>query len=138
LSEQSTLERETEYNNDCGHNGGRSDEDPLPEKLEPPPMLVERNGMTALEWPVEGIINSRLALSKSKRRWLEYLVDWEGDEPTWQPRYDLISGCEELVHDFYKTHPNRPLPADLDNGKTLKRRGGRSSGNRCRRARLGI
>jgi hypothetical protein len=134
---QSAGEREIEHKGGSEH-GGDGSGDSLPEKQKPPPVLVERNGMTAPEWPVEGIINSRLALSKSKGRWLEYLVDWEGDEPTWQPRHDLIPGCEELVHAFHKRHPNRPSPADLDNGKTLKRRGGPSSGKRCKRARLGI
>nr|KMM68713.1 hypothetical protein CPAG_05037 [Coccidioides posadasii RMSCC 3488] len=117
-----------------------SDADSLPEQQEPPPppVLVDRNGVAAPEWPVDGIINSRMVVGRRGRVRLEYLVDWRGYTPSWQPRRDLIPGCEELVDEFHKRYPNRPSPADLDGGRRPKRRGRPPSGHRRKRVCLGI
>jgi hypothetical protein len=109
----------------------------LAEQPQPAPVLVEREGITAPEWHVQGIVNSKL-VERGRRRRLEYLVDWTGYDNTWQPRYDLIPGCERLVARFHKDYPDRPSPASLDVGRPLKRRGRPPSGKIHKRARLGV
>lgn len=130
-------DKEPEHEDNCECS---SDTDSLPEQQEPspPPVLVERNGVAAPEWLVDGIINSRTVVGRGGRVRLEYLVDWTGYTPSWQPRHDLIPGCEELVDEFHKRYPNRPSPGDLDGSRRPKRQGWQPSGHRRKRVRLGI
>ncbi|EDN02591.1 predicted protein [Histoplasma mississippiense (nom. inval.)] len=55
-------------------------------------------GATQEEWLVKEILDSRIRVRKGKPPLLEYRVAWR---PTWQPRSDLIPGCEELVKEFH-------------------------------------
>jgi hypothetical protein len=128
-------EKEAERDDSCMRGGA----DSLPQQQEPSPspVLVERNGVAAPEWPVDGVINSRTVISKSGKVRLEYLVDWRGYTPSWQPRRDLIPGCEELVDEFHKRYPNRPSPENLGGRGTLKRRGRPPLDNKRKRMRLG-
>jgi hypothetical protein len=90
--------------------------DPLPGQHQPPPppVSVEENDTTTEEWLVDEILDSRIRGSGRGKPRLEYYVGWKGYPPSWQPRHDLIPGCEELVNEFHTRRPDRPSPADLE------------------------
>lgn len=61
-------------------------------------------------WAFRSILDSRWSGSgKTPRTGLQYLVEWEYAEPTWQPARDL-QGCDSWVLEFHRENPGRPGP----------------------------
>ncbi|KAK1726117.1 uncharacterized protein BDZ83DRAFT_697169 [Colletotrichum acutatum] len=61
-------------------------------------------------WAFRSILDSRWSGSgKTPRTGLQYLVEWEYAEPTWQPARDL-QGCESWVLQFHRENPGRAGP----------------------------
>ncbi|OJD21312.1 hypothetical protein ACJ73_07349 [Blastomyces percursus] len=116
---------------DNGHEGQFSIST-LPEVEPPPrPMRIRRDGVTALEWQVDEVLDSRIK-RVGRIRSLEYLVKWKGyDESTWEPRENLIPGCDELVSVFHtKWKQEKPSMLMLARIKKLKRPGRPYKGSR--------
>ncbi|KAK2062972.1 hypothetical protein LY76DRAFT_564029 [Colletotrichum caudatum] len=59
-------------------------------------------------WAFRAILDSRWA-GKRPRTGLQYLVDWQYAEPTWQPARDL-SGCDRWVIEFHRGNRGKPGP----------------------------
>ncbi|KAK1986748.1 hypothetical protein LZ30DRAFT_704481 [Colletotrichum cereale] len=59
-------------------------------------------------WAFKAILDSRW-VGKTPRTGLQYLVDWEYAEPTWQPARDL-SGCDRWVIEFHRGNYGKPGP----------------------------
>ncbi|OHW90203.1 reverse transcriptase domain protein [Colletotrichum incanum] len=59
-------------------------------------------------WAFKAILDSRWA-GKTSRTGLQYLIDWEYAEPTWQPARDL-SGCDQWVIEFHRGNHGKPGP----------------------------
>ncbi|KAF5512406.1 hypothetical protein CGCA056_v012345 [Colletotrichum aenigma] len=59
-------------------------------------------------WSFKSILDSRWAGKKPKTG-LQYLVEWEYAEPSWQPARDL-QGCEPWVLQFHRSSPKKPGP----------------------------
>ncbi|KAK2003820.1 hypothetical protein LX36DRAFT_565510 [Colletotrichum falcatum] len=59
-------------------------------------------------WAFKAIVDSRWA-GKTPLTGLQYLVDWEYAEPTWQPARDL-SGCDRWVIEFHRGNREKPGP----------------------------
>lgn len=59
-------------------------------------------------WAFKAILDSRWA-GKSPRTGLQYLVDWEYAEPSWQPARDL-QGCDQWVLQFHRSRLDKPGP----------------------------
>ncbi|OJD22159.1 hypothetical protein ACJ73_06493 [Blastomyces percursus] len=79
---------------------------------------------------VKKILDSRIRMRKGKPPRLEYRVAWR---PTWQPRSDLIPGCEELVKEFHaEWKDERPSLTTLTGHMRFKqkRRSRRGSGRK--------
>ncbi|EEH39475.2 hypothetical protein PAAG_08745 [Paracoccidioides lutzii Pb01] len=84
---------------------------------------------TQEEWRVKKILDSRIRVRKGKPI-LEYHVAWRS---TWQPRSDLIPGCEELVKEFHaEWKDERPSLTTLTGHMRFKqrRRSRRDSGRK--------
>ncbi|KAK1533986.1 hypothetical protein CPAR01_10694 [Colletotrichum paranaense] len=61
-------------------------------------------------WAFRSILDSRWSGSgKTPRTGLQYLVEWEYAEPTWQPARDL-QGCDSWVLQFHRENPGRAGP----------------------------
>ncbi|OJD20590.1 hypothetical protein ACJ73_08075 [Blastomyces percursus] len=76
---------------------GRAPHDSIsPQPEGRPEVSAGHAGATQEEWLVKKILDSRIRLRNGKPR-LEYRVAWR----PWQPRSDLIPGCEELVKEFH-------------------------------------
>ncbi|KAK1493847.1 hypothetical protein CTAM01_09308 [Colletotrichum tamarilloi] len=61
-------------------------------------------------WAFRSILDSRWSGSgKTPRTGLQYLVEWEYAEPTWQPARDL-QGCDSWVLQFHRENPGRSGP----------------------------
>lgn len=61
-------------------------------------------------WAFRSILDSRWSGSgKTPRTGLQYLVEWEYAEPTWQPARDL-QGCDSWVLEFHRENPGRAGP----------------------------
>ncbi|OJD27197.1 hypothetical protein ACJ73_01402 [Blastomyces percursus] len=114
-----------------GHEGQFSTST-LPEVKPPPqPMRIRRDGVMALEWQVDEVLDSRIKRVGGILR-LEYLVKWKGyDESTWEPSENLIPGCDELVSAFHtKWKQEKPSMLTLAAMKKLKRPGRPCKGSR--------
>ncbi|KAI0997824.1 hypothetical protein K3495_g10366 [Podosphaera aphanis] len=86
---------------------------PSQQQLQPPELDPETFGPDTYE--VEVILDSRI---KWKR--LEYLVQWTGyNDKDWLPIKDL-DGCQELISDFHKDHPEAPGSQQF----AIRRKGG--------------
>ncbi|KAK2757801.1 hypothetical protein CKAH01_16960 [Colletotrichum kahawae] len=59
-------------------------------------------------WSFKRILDSRW-MGKKPRTGLQYLVEWEYAEPSWQPARDL-QGCEPWVLQFHRSSPKKPGP----------------------------
>ncbi|KAL0937823.1 uncharacterized protein CTRU02_207554 [Colletotrichum truncatum] len=59
-------------------------------------------------WSFKSILDSKWT-GKRPRSGLQYLVDWEYAEPSWQPAKDL-QGCESWVLQFHRLHPHKAGP----------------------------
>ncbi|KXH35138.1 hypothetical protein CSIM01_04663 [Colletotrichum simmondsii] len=59
-------------------------------------------------WAFRSILDSRWS-GKTPRTGLQYLVEWEYAEPTWQPARDL-QGCDSWVLQFHRENPGRAGP----------------------------
>jgi RNase H-like domain found in reverse transcriptase/Reverse transcriptase (RNA-dependent DNA polymerase)/Integrase zinc binding domain/Chromo (CHRromatin Organisation MOdifier) domain len=83
-------------------------ESTIPDRVLPPSPPVEVNGQQ--EWVVKSILDSRLRRNK-----LEYLVDWEGWEPsdrTWEPMENL-ENSPDIVKDFHDRYPSKAAAKDI-------------------------
>ncbi|KAL2369033.1 hypothetical protein RJ035_003556 [Blastomyces gilchristii] len=94
-----------------------------------PQISAGHAGATQEEWLVKRILDSRIRVRKGKPPRLEYRVAWR---PTWQPRSDLIPGCEELVKEFHaEWKDERPSLTTLTGHMRFKqKRGSRRDGGR--------
>ncbi|EDN11138.1 predicted protein [Histoplasma mississippiense (nom. inval.)] len=135
--------------------GGRSSFTPREVPETPPPLTMDEGGASAgaphddvsphpgsrrqisagharatqEEWRVKKILDSRIHVRKGKPI-LEYRVAWQS---TWQPRSDLIPGCEELVKEFHaEWKDERPSLTTLTGHMRFKqkRRSRRDSGRK--------
>ncbi|OHE93379.1 hypothetical protein CORC01_11329 [Colletotrichum orchidophilum] len=59
-------------------------------------------------WAFRSILDSRWA-GRTPRTGLQYLVDWQYAEPTWQPARDL-QGCDLWVLEFHRENPGKAGP----------------------------
>ncbi|EDN07615.1 predicted protein [Histoplasma mississippiense (nom. inval.)] len=91
-----------------------------------PQISAGHAGATQEEWMVKRILDSRIRVRNGTPR-LEYRVAWR---PTWQPRSDLIPGCEELVKKFHaEWKDKRPSLTTLTGHMRFKqKRGSRRDG----------
>lgn len=69
--------------------------------------LVDSYGEEYIAWAFETILDSR-KVAKC-RGGLEYLVQWAGYSPTWQPARDLRDNLEEIT-EFHNNMPQKPGP----------------------------
>ncbi|KAK1701538.1 hypothetical protein BDP55DRAFT_538597 [Colletotrichum godetiae] len=61
-------------------------------------------------WAFRSILDSRWSgAGKTPRTGLQYLVEWEYAEPTWQPARDL-QGCDSWVLEFHRENPGKAGP----------------------------
>lgn len=58
-----------------------------------------------VEWQFERILDYGKA---DNGRW-QYLVQWRGHPPSWQPAGDL-RGCDDAIWQFHDAHPELPGP----------------------------
>jgi hypothetical protein len=63
------------------------------------------DGVEAIEWRFKELLDYGKA---DNGRW-QYLVEWEGHAPTWQPATDL-RGCDEAIWRFHDAHLDKPGP----------------------------
>ena len=73
----------------------------------PPPELDMEDEV----WEVESVLTSR-----TRRRKVEYLVQWKGygpDEMTWEPYTNLMDGATESVRDFHIKNPGYPKDPEV-------------------------
>jgi transposase InsO family protein/predicted aspartyl protease len=73
----------------------------------PPPVVIERDGESSVEYEVDEVVDSR---RKGKGGHLFYKLKWTNGEITEQPWSDLLPGSEMLVAQFHKDHPLKPGP----------------------------
>ena len=67
------------------------------------PPIVAEDGET--EWYAEKILDSR-----RRRRKVQYLVQWEGGETTWEPE-ENITHMTEGLQEFHEKYPDKPRGA---------------------------
>lgn len=79
------------------------------------------DGREVVEWKFNRILDCYKA---ENGRW-QYLIEWDGHEPTWQPASDLRD-CPEAVRKFHEENPDKPKPPNL----RLGGRGGTGKGRR--------
>jgi hypothetical protein len=63
------------------------------------------DGEEVQEWR----FNSLLDYGKADNGRWQYLVEWDGHEPTWQPATDL-RGCDDAIWAYHDAHPEAPGP----------------------------
>jgi hypothetical protein len=75
----------------------------IPNRIEPPPPVVEIDGET--EYEVEEILDVR-----KRGRGIQYLIKWKGydGQDTWQSPSD-VTNCADKIHDFYLRHPDKHI-----------------------------
>ena len=83
--------------------------DPLPGQRPPtpPPIIVERDGESSVEYGVKEVVDSR---RKGRGGYLWYKLRWTNGEITEQPWDDVLPGSEVLVAQFHKNNPLKPGP----------------------------
>ena len=79
----------------------------IPNRTQPPPLLVEVNGET--EYEVSAILDSHRCQNK-----LQYLVQWKGydghaESATWEPS-ENVSNSPLLLATFHNSYPTKPRP----------------------------
>lgn len=83
-----------------------SENDPLPgQKLEPRPPIIAADGEH--EVYVESILDSRI--NKRRKKLLQYLVEWESEEPSWES-WEVITNANKALTDFHHRYPAKPGP----------------------------
>lgn len=79
---------------------------PSQHKEVPPPIEIAPSGHEVHE--VEAVLDSRI-----RRRKVQYLIRWTGDNvATWEP-YEHLDGCRESLIDFHRAYPNAPSSPEL-------------------------
>ena len=74
------------------------------------PGFVIRDNDTGEEhrhWEFTQLLDSR----HTKKRGLEYRIQWKNSAATWQPAID-VQGCDEDIIAFHRKFPNKPGPPD--------------------------
>jgi hypothetical protein len=76
---------------------------------EDPGFIVRDNdtGEEHREWEFTQLLDSR----HTKKRGLEYRIQWKNSAATWQPAAD-VQGCDEDIIAFHRKFPNKPGPPD--------------------------
>lgn len=83
-----------------------TENDPLPgQKLEPRPPVIAADGEH--EVYVNSILDSRI--NKRRKNLLQYLVEWESEEPTWES-WEAITNASNALSDFHRQYPEKPGP----------------------------
>ncbi|EGC46849.1 conserved hypothetical protein [Histoplasma capsulatum var. duboisii H88] len=91
-----------------------------------PLIPVDHVGAARKGWLVKKVLDSRIRMRGGKST-LEYRVAWM---PTWQPRSDLIPGCEELVKEFHmEWKDKRPSPTALAGHRHFRQKMGSRRGD---------
>ena len=62
-------------------------------------------GQEVQEWRFKSLLDCGKA---DNGRW-QYLVEWDGHDPTWQPATDL-RGCDDAIWAYHDAHPEAPGP----------------------------
>jgi hypothetical protein len=81
-------------------------ENPIPERHQEPPALVEIEGQE--EFEVQEVLDSKKIRGK-----LLYFVFWRGyppSETTWEPARNLVH-AQDLVNRFHQWYPNKSAPS---------------------------
>lgn len=71
------------------------------QKLEPRPPVIATDGEH--EVYIESILNSRIN-KRRKKNLLQYLVEWESEEPPWES-WEAIKNASEALADFHRRYP---------------------------------
>jgi hypothetical protein len=81
--------------------------DPLPGQRapSPPPVIIEREGKSSLEYELDAVEDSRRIRKK-----LHYTVRWSNGEITDEPWSNVLPGSEVAVALFHKNNPLKPGP----------------------------
>ena len=83
-----------------------TENDPLPgQKLEPRPLVIAADGEH--EVYVNNILDSKI--NKLRKNLLQYLVEWESKEPTWES-WKAIINASDAFSDFHRQYPEKPGP----------------------------
>ena len=83
-----------------------SENDPVSgQKLEPRPPIIATDGEHKVY--VEHILDSRI--NKRRKNLLQYLVEWESEEPSWKS-WEAITNASEAFADFHHCYPAKPGP----------------------------
>lgn len=89
----------------------------------PPPILIENDGILVEEWVVRRILDSRIRRnSNTGRFYLQYKVDWDGYDTSWEPIGNFLPACEQLVAQLHERMPKRPTLATLTRFEKRMRR----------------
>ncbi|KAI0992290.1 hypothetical protein K3495_g15896 [Podosphaera aphanis] len=79
---------------------------PSQQQTLPPPLDPEKYGPDVNE--VEAVLDSRV-----RRKKVQYLIRWTGDDDTtWEP-WEHLEGCRELVAEFHQDYPDAPRSREL-------------------------
>lgn len=75
-------------------------------KLEPRPPVIATDGEH--EVYIARILDSRIN-KRRKKHLLQYLVEWESEEPPWES-WEAIKNASEALADFHRRYPGNPGP----------------------------
>ncbi len=82
-------------------------QDPLPGQIpEPREPVVTEEGERA--WYVNSITNSKLD-RRFQPPLLKYYVNWESDNPTWEP-FNYLDNCQQAIDEYHAAYPAAPGP----------------------------
>ncbi len=77
-------------------------QDPLPGQIpEPREPVVTEEGERA--WYVNSITNSKLD-RRFQPPLLKYYVNWESDNPTWEP-FNYLDNCQQAIDEYHAEYP---------------------------------
>ena len=82
-----------------------TENDPLPgQNFEPRSPVIAANEEHGVY--VNSILDSRI--NKRRKNLLQYLVEWESEEPTWES-WEAIITASDALSDFYRQYPKKNL-----------------------------
>lgn len=80
------------------------------QKPQEDPGIIRRDDNTGeehIEWEFTHFLDSR----HTKKRGLEYRIQWKNSAATWQPAID-VKGCDEDIIAFHRKFPDKPGPPE--------------------------